>query len=165
MSSLVGFGLSNLQCACFAGTNGPDDVQRSLRFIEVIPLNASDYDGAITNARTLIEEILLSIEEQLEGTRQPYDGNLMVLYKSVSKQINLYPDDSQTGNSFNEILRGFISIINGFAGISNSIADRHATAKHPRKHHAKIAVNSAMIIADFLLDSFEYQQSKAKSRT
>ena len=127
-------------------------------------MNASDYDGAITNARTLIEEILLSIEEQLEGTRQPYDGNLMVLYKRVSKQINLYPDDSQTGNSFNEILRGFISIINGFAGISNSIADRHATAKHPRKHHAKIAVNSAMIIADFLLDSFEYQQSKAKNR-
>ena len=128
-------------------------------------MNSSDYDGAITNARTLIEEILLSIEERLEGARQPYDGNLMALYKRVSKQIHLYPDDSKTGNSFNEILRGFISIINGFAGISNSIADRHATAKHPRKHHAKIAVNSAMIIADFLLDSFEYQQSKIKNRT
>ena len=128
-------------------------------------MNSSDYDGAITNARTLIEEILLSIEERLEGTRQPYDGNLMALYKRVSKQIHLYPDDSKTGNSFNEILRGFISIINGFAGISNSIADRHATVKHPRKHHAKIAVNSAMIIADFLLDSFEYQQSKIKNRT
>ena len=128
-------------------------------------MNASDYDGAITNARTLIEEILLSIEERLEGTRQPYDGNLMALYKRVSKQIHLYPDDSKTDNSFNEILRGFISMINGFAGISNSIADRHATAKHPRKHHAKIAVNSAMIIADFLLDSLEYQQSKIKNRT
>ena len=128
-------------------------------------MNTSDYDGAITNARTLIEEILLSIEERLEGTRQPYDGNLMALYKRVSKQLHLYPDDSKTGNSFNEILRGFISIINGFAGISNSIADRHATAKHPRKHHAKIAVNSAMIIADFLLDSLEYQQSKIKNRT
>lgn len=128
-------------------------------------MNSSDYDGAITNARTLIEEILLSIEERLDGTRQPYDGNLMALYKRVSKQINLYPDDGKTGNSFNEILRGFISIINGFAGISNNIADRHATAKHPRKHHAKIAVNSAMIIADFLLDSFEYQCNKTKGRT
>ena len=128
-------------------------------------MNSSDYDGAITNARTLIEEILLSIEERLDGARQPYDGNLMGLYKRVSKQIHLYPDDSKTGNSFNEILRGFISIINGFAGISNSIADRHATVKHPRKHHAKISVNSAMILSDFLLDSFEYQQSKIKNRT
>ena len=127
-------------------------------------MNSSDYDGAITNARTLIEEILLRIEERLEGTRQPYDGNLMTLYKRVAKQINLYPDDSKTGNSFNEILRGFLSIINGFAGISNSIADRHATATHPRRHHAKIAVNSAMILADFLLDSLEYQQNKTRDR-
>lgn len=123
-------------------------------------MNSEDYDGAITNARTLIEEVLLSIEEKVQGSRQPYDGNLPTLYKRVSKQINMYPDDSKTGNSFNEILRGFISITNGFAGISNNIADRHATVKHPKKHHAKIVVNSAMIISEFLLESYEYQQLK-----
>lgn len=36
-------------------------------------MNASDYDGAITNARTLVEEILLSIEESRTGIRQSYD--------------------------------------------------------------------------------------------
>jgi len=40
------------------------------------------------------------------------------------------------------------------------VRDRHATAKHPEKHHAKIAVNGAMIICEFLIDSFEYQQQK-----
>lgn len=123
-------------------------------------MNTEDYDGAITNARTLVEEILLYIEEKIQGSRQSYDGNLLSLYKRVSKQINMYPDDSKTGNSFNEILRGFISIIGGLAGISNSIADRHATTKHPKKHHAKIVVNSAMILSEFLLESFDYQQSK-----
>lgn len=123
-------------------------------------MNTEDYDGAITNARTLVEEILLHIEEKIQGSRQSYDGNLLSLYKRVSKQINMYPDDSKTGNSFNEILRGFISIIGGLAGLSNSIADRHATTKHPKKHHAKIVVNSAMILSEFLLESFDYQQSK-----
>ena len=123
-------------------------------------MNTEDYDGAITNARTLVEEILLYIEEKIQGSRQSYDGNLLSLYKRVSKQINMYPDDSKTGNSFNEILRGFISIIGGLAGLSNSIADRHATTKHPKKHHAKIVVNSAMILSEFLLVSFDYQQSK-----
>lgn len=123
-------------------------------------MNTEDYDGAITNARTLVEEILLYIEEKIQGSRQSYDGNLLSLYKRVSKQINMYPDDSKTGNSFNEILRGFISIIGGLAGLSNSIADRHATTKHPKKHHAKIVVNSAMILSEFLLESFDYQQSK-----
>lgn len=123
-------------------------------------MNTEDYDGAITNARTLIEEILLYIEEKIQGSRQSYDGKLPSLYKRVSKQINMYPDDSKTGNSFNEILRGFISIIDGLAGLSNNIADRHATTKHPKKHHAKIVVNSAMILSEFLLESFDYQQSK-----
>ena len=43
--------------------------------------------------------------------------------------------------------------IYGLAGLSNNIADRHATAKHPKKHHAKIVVNSTMILSEFLLES------------
>lgn len=123
-------------------------------------INTGDYDGAITNARTLIEEILLSIEEKIVGSRQDYDGNLLTLYKRVSKQINMYPDDSKVENSFKQILRGFLSIVNGFASLSNDIGDRHATIKHPSHHHAKLAVNSSFVISDFLLESYRYQISK-----
>lgn len=123
-------------------------------------MNSGDYDGAITNARTLLEEILLSIEENVVGLRQAYDGNLPSLYKRVSKQINMYPDDSKVENSLNEILRGFLSIVNGFASLSNNIADRHATSKHPSHHHAKLAVNSSFVLSEFLLESYEYQNSK-----
>jgi len=122
-------------------------------------ISQADYDGAITNARTLIEEILINIETNIIGERQKYDGDLPKLYKRIAKLINLYPD-KDVENSLNEILRGFISVINGFSGISNSIADRHATSKHPKLHHAKIAVNSSMIICEFILESYEYQQSK-----
>ena len=126
-------------------------------------MNSGDFDGAITNARTLVEEVLLSIEERFQGTRQPYDGNLLGLYKRVSKQMNMYPDDTNTENSFKEILRGFITITNGFTGLSNNIGDRHATAIHPKKHHAKIVVNSAMILSEFLLESYEYQNKKPQN--
>ena len=112
-------------------------------------MNTGDYDGAITNARTLIEEILLSIEEKIVGSRQDYDGNLLTLYKRVSKQINMYPDDSKVENSLKQILRGFLSILNGFASLSNDIGDRHATIKHPSHHHAKLAVNSSFVKAIF----------------
>lgn len=124
-------------------------------------MNGADFDGAITNARTLIEEVLLVIEEHIQGARQSYDGDLLKLYKRVSKLINMYPNDTATSNSFNEILRGFISVVNGFAGLSNNIADRHATPIHPKKHHAKLAVNSSMILSEFLLESFEYQNHKS----
>jgi hypothetical protein len=32
-------------------------------------MDSGDYDGAITNARTLVEEILLNIEEEIESSR------------------------------------------------------------------------------------------------
>lgn len=125
-------------------------------------MNTEDFDGAITNARTLVEEILLSIEEQIQGSRQPYDGNLPSLYKRVSKQMNMYSDDDSAKDSFKEILRGFVSIIKGLASLSNKIADRHATIIHPQKHHAKIVVNSSMILSEFLLESLAYQNTKKK---
>lgn len=123
-------------------------------------MNTGDYDGAITNSRTLLEEILLTLEEKIVGSRQDYDGNILGLYKRVSKQINMYPDDSKVENSLNEILRGFISIINGFAGLSNNIADRHATKRHPKSHHAKLAVNSSLILSEFLVESYEFQNTE-----
>ena len=126
-------------------------------------MNSGDFDGAITNARTLIEEILLLIEKRIKGTRQLYDGDLPKLYKRVSKQMNMYPDDPATSGSFIEILRGYISIVHGLAGLSNNIADRHATAIHPKKHHAKFVVNSAMILTEFLLESFEYQSNRSQN--
>ena len=122
-------------------------------------MNHGDFDGAITNARTLVEEVLLTIEENICGKRQEYDGDILALYKRVSKQINMYPDN-KTENAFNQILRGFISIINGLSSLSNNLADRHATVKRPSKHHAKIIVNSALILSEFLLESFQYQLNK-----
>ena len=76
--------------------------------------------------------------------------------------MNMYADDDNAKDSFKEILRGFVSIINGLASLSNKIADRHATTIHPQKHHAKIVVNSSMILSEFLLESLTYQNTKKK---
>lgn len=127
-----------------------------------VKINIGDFDGAITNARTLMEGILMSIEESILGVRQQYDGKLEPLYKRVSKLLNMYPEDPKVQSNLNQILRGFLSIINGFSGISNNIADRHATAKHPQRHHAVLAVNSAFTICNFLLQSFNYQKVREK---
>lgn len=125
-----------------------------------IKINTGDFDGAITNARTLIESILLSIEEKILGTKGQNDGKLESLYKRVSKLLNMYPEDPKVQNNINQILRGFLSIINGFSGISNNMADRHATGKRPQRHHAILAVNSALTICNFLMDSFHYQKAQ-----
>lgn len=116
-----------------------------------------DYDGAITNARSLIEETLLLIESKIIEKKSDYDGDLMKLYKKVRKILNLEPDDNSIENNLNEITRGLTSIVSGLSGISNNSGDRHAQKYKPDKRHSILTVNAALTICKFLFDTYKHQ--------
>jgi hypothetical protein len=120
-------------------------------------INSGDYDGAITNARSLLEAVLLEIEYKLIGIEPNYNGDLNQLYKKVQKLLNLEPARKDISDSLKQILTGIISIIGGIAPLRNKMSDSHARTYKPAEHHAKLAVNSVHTICMFLLDSFEYQ--------
>lgn len=123
----------------------------------IIKINNDDYDGAITNARTMVEELLLDIEEKITGKREKNEGDLPKIYKRVRKLLSLEPNDSSIDNTLNEIMIGFNNIINGLSGISNNSGDRHATTYRPDKRHAILVVNSCLTMCKFLISSYEYQ--------
>ncbi len=116
-----------------------------------------DHDGAITNARSLLEAVLLEIEEKICGSRQKYNGDLNKLYKRVQKILNLEPCRTDISESLKQILSGIVSIVGGIAPLRNKMSDSHARSYKPAEHHAKLAVNSVNTICMFLLESFEYQ--------
>lgn len=120
-----------------------------------------DYDGAITNARTLLEAVLLELEKLLTGKEVKNDGELPALYKRVQKELNLEPSRKDISESLKQVLSGLNSIVNGLASMRNKMSDAHAAYK-PAKHHAKLAVNAAKTMADFLFETYAYQQAKRK---
>jgi len=122
-----------------------------------------DYDGAITNARSLVEAVLTDIEADFESEPPPYDGDLLKLYKRIQKQLNLDPSNSTIDNSLKQTLSGLISILNGIASISNKMGDRHVRTYKPAKHHAILIVNSARTFCKFMYDTEQFQQSKSAS--
>lgn len=122
-------------------------------------INAGDNDGAITNARTLLESVLLEIESKIKGERQEYNGDLLQLHKRVRTLLNLEPSRKDISDSLKQVLSGMISIVNGIAPMRNKMSDSHARDYKPAEHHAKLAINSVNTICMFLLDSFEYQIS------
>ena len=120
-----------------------------------------DYDGAITNARTLIETVCIHI---LDECNEDYkdDGNLMKLYKSVSKVLNMSPDCYED-DAIKQICSGFFSIVCGLSGMRNDLSDAHGKGKKNRykaaKRHAILSVNSAKTISEFLLASLRENKS------
>jgi hypothetical protein len=117
-------------------------------------LTGGDYDGAITNARSLTE----AIQEWFlcdAGKEVPeYNGDLLKLYKATKQALNL--DPSQQASL--QIFSGLHSTISGLAGLSNQMADRHARTYKPDKRHAKLAINAAFTFCEFLLDTVDSQK-------
>jgi hypothetical protein len=121
---------------------------------------SSDYEGAVTNARTLVEAVLQAIEKELSGSQQPYDGELPRLYKRVQKLLNLDPDRKDIAEHLRTVLGGLASIVHGLAPLRNKMSDAHPAVFRPGKHHAKLTVNAAKTLVDFLFDSYEYQKTR-----
>jgi hypothetical protein len=119
-----------------------------------------DFNGAITNSRSLIEAIFIEIIERYEGKEIRNDGNVENLWLQVKKIMKLEIDKSTLPESVIQILSGINTAIKGLAGLSNNAGDRHANKFSTKKHHAKLAVNLAMTISDFLIDSWNYQADK-----
>jgi hypothetical protein len=123
-------------------------------------MNQGDYDGAITNARSLVEAVLAAIEKEFDANAPDYDGDLPKLYKRVQKHLNLSPENPKISNSLKQTLTGFISIIGGLSGLSNKMGDRHVREYKPAEHHAALIVNAAMTFSNFIFDTYAYQRAQ-----
>ena len=119
-----------------------------------------DFSGAITNARSLIEAVLLGIEQKLGAPRSEYDGKLPDLYKRVYRLMNLDPGSKALDTNLRQILTGLISLIDGLAGIRNRMSDSHAVPYKASRHHAELAVNSANTFLNFILQSYRFQKNQ-----
>lgn len=118
-----------------------------------------DFDGAVTNARTLIESICLYILESKAKKKHNYDGNLLKLYKSVASILKMSPGDYDDDN-LKQILSGVFSIINGVSSLRNTYSDSHGTAPSKISYkiderHSILTVNLAKTITEYLFLSFE----------
>lgn len=128
-------------------------------------LSEEDFDGAITNARSLIEAVLTAIEREFDSNPSEYDGNLPKLYKRVQKHLNLCPGQEDLADCLRQILSGLTSVVSGVSTLRNTMSDSHVISYKPAEHHARLAVNTAKTLCEFLFETKEYQMRKRKGNT
>jgi hypothetical protein len=113
---------------------------------------ADDFNGAITNARTLTEAILIHVIESVEKVEIKNDGKVLGLWSRAKKALKIDLKKDEIPDVVFQILAGLDTAINGLAGLSNNAGDRHANKFNTKRHHAKLCVNLAMTLGDFLID-------------
>lgn len=120
-----------------------------------------DFDGAITNARTLAETVIVDILSKYDLDYQ-HKGDLIVAYKRIKRLLNLEPSKIDYPDSIKQILSGLISIINGLANMRNEMSDAHTRRYRPEKRHSKLAVNSSKTLSEFLIDTLIKQYREGR---
>jgi hypothetical protein len=124
-------------------------------------LQQEDYDGAITNARSVLEAVMKHIETLAVGTPTETKGDLIKQFAAVKNLLGLDPSRDDIHPSLKQTLSGLVSVVNGIAAARNAMSDAHARPYTPAAHHARLVVNASRTVSEFLLSAFENQQAKS----
>ena len=126
----------------------------------------ADPEGAITSARTLLEEVCRHIlEDAGENISDKWD--LPKLYTEVARNMNLAPSQ-HAEEVFKRILGGCQNIVESLGGLRNKISDAHGGGRKkvkPSERHAALAVNLAGSMAMFLVETWMVNQAKQHAKS
>lgn len=123
-------------------------------------IDTGDFAGAITSAYTLVEHLLKMLLTESGTSHKQDEGDIRALYKTLRVPLGLDPSSDAIAAPLKPILDGFQKLVGGLYEIANKASDRHARRYNPAGHHAKLAVNAAFALSEFLVESFEYQKAR-----
>lgn len=118
----------------------------------VIDIENSNFDSAITKSRTLLEETFCYVIE-LKGEVPTTSGRIGDLYTQVKQLYNMH-QSKDIDNRINSLLKGLEKIVSAIAEMRNNSSDAHGVGQkryNIEVHHARLVVNSAETMADFIL--------------
>ena len=121
---------------------------------------SGDSAGAITNAYTLTEAVLKDLLRQTGAPSKADEGDIRALYNALKGPLHLDPKGESLEVHLKAVLDAFQKLISGLYAAANKASDRHDRRYHPAPHHAKLVVNAAIALGNFLYDTHEYQRAR-----
>jgi hypothetical protein len=134
------------------------------RWTAAMDRRSTDPAGAITLARTLLEDVCRWLLEEL-GEKALNQDDLPALYRKLSKGLKLAPDD-HSEQVFKQILGSCQQVVEQLGALRNKLGDAHGGGPRrakPAARHAELAVNLAGTMATFLVATWEARKANGTS--
>jgi len=116
---------------------------------------ASDPEGAVTMARTLLESTCKHLLDEMDKSYDRKD-DLPTLYNNVAEELKLSPSQ-HSEEIFSRILGSTQQVVEGLGAVRNRHSDAHGNSDatgRPSERHAELAVNLAGSTASFLVKTY-----------
>jgi hypothetical protein len=122
---------------------------------------SGDFTGAITNSRSLLEQIFIEIRKGLllkinSSKRLPgYNGDIDALFGQVLDLLDIKKGlTGQPEAGYKKLEIGFKNLNSGISIIRHGMSDAHNISYLPKKKDALLAVNTAKTLANFLVEVY-----------
>ncbi len=127
-------------------------------------LEDENYDTVITQSRTLLEEVYIHILEYSNKDYNSAKGNLQKLNSMVKTELKM-KNNRDYDKRINELLSGLNKINDAIGKMRNENSDSHGVGSkriNINRREAKLVMNSAIIICDYILEIFEDNKNNNK---
>ncbi len=138
----------------------PNDVHD--RWVAAVERRADDPRGAITLARTLLEDVCKWILHEAGENYQDKD-DLPILYRKLAKVLKLAPDE-HTEQTFKQLLGSCQQIVELLGSLRSKLGDAHSLGPKkakPQPRHAELAVNLSGTMATFLVETWRARKAES----
>lgn len=125
---------------------------------------ATDPDGAVTAASTLLEDVCKHIIEDSGAGWEP-KWNIPKLYSEAAKILKLAPSQHQE-KVFKTILGNCQSVVQSIGSLRNRGGDAHAGGRSRvsfKPRHAALTVNLAGSMALFLIETWQERSEESRN--
>ena len=115
-------------------------------------IELGNFDSALTKARTLLEEVFCWAIER-KGERPSSSGDVGKMFSQVKCLYNLHADKTMD-RRICDLVNGLNKIVDSIGQMRNKQGDAHgvgASRVNIEDYHARLAVNAAANVADFVL--------------
>lgn len=160
---------SNLELLKVENLNSKKIVETNLKDIKILSseyirehiekaeqkIQNDDFSGAITNAKTLLEQVIRDLSKELNIEYK--ESNFKNSFDNIREKMNLSPKNYEH-EGFKKILSGLIVSVDGIMEVRNKCSDGHSRKYNPSKHHAKLCTNASLVVCEFLVESYLYQK-------
>ncbi|HAR6594198.1 TPA: abortive infection family protein [Staphylococcus pseudintermedius] len=127
-------------------------------------LEDENYDTVITQSRTLLEEVYIHILEYSNKDYNSAKGNLQKLNSMVKTELKM-KNNRDYDKRINELLSGLNKINDAIGKMRNENSDSHGVGSkriNINRREAKLVMNSAITICDYILEIFEDNKNNNK---
>lgn len=116
-----------------------------------------DFDSVITKSRTLLEEVLIYIIEDLTQEQYKNNGDLIKIYQDATELLNMR-QVKEWDKRVNELLGGIHKIVSAVSSMRNMNSDAHGAGMGRikiKEKEALLVANCSMMLAEYWLSVYE----------